>query len=62
MFVDMGEIRIVSSVIDLVKADTFLIHKTANNEDITSSRIYGASVAGINVYLNSHKDNDFTYI
>ena len=61
MFVDTSEIRIVSSALDLVDADTFLIHKTANNEDITSSRIYGTFSAGINVYLNSHKDNDFTY-
>ena len=61
MFDDTGEIRIVSSAIDLVEADTFLIHTTANNEGIASSRIYGAFVAGINVYLNSHKDNDFTY-
>ena len=41
MFVDTGEIRIVSSALDLVDADTFSIHKTANNEDITSSHIYG---------------------
>ena len=61
MFVDTGEIRIVSSALDLVDTDTFSIHKTVNNEDITSSRIYVAFVAGINVYLNSHKDNDFTY-
>ena len=61
MFLDTGEIRIMSSAIDLVDVDTFLIHKIANNEDIASTRIYGAFVAGINVYLNSHKDNDFTY-
>ena len=61
MFVDTGDIRIVSSALDLVDADTFLIHKTANNEDITSSHIYGAFAVGINVYLNSHKDDDFTY-
>ena len=61
MFLDTGEIRIMSSAIDLVDVDTFLIYKTANNEDITSSRIYGAFAAGINVCLNSHKDNDFTY-
>ena len=41
--------------------DTFLIHKSVNNEDIASSRIYEAFVAGINANLNSHKDNDFTY-
>ena len=34
MFVDLGEIWIISSTIDLAEADTFLINKTANSEDI----------------------------
>ena len=43
----------------LVNANTFSVPSEETESD--SSRIYGAFSAGINIYLNAHQDNDFTY-
>ena len=56
-FVDTDQIRLVKEGIDLVQAKTFSVP----TRKAPPSRIYGAFASGINVYLSSHSDCDFTY-
>lgn len=64
MYVDTDQIRLIHEAIKLVDAKTFTIplrQVHLQNRDAESSRIYGAFASGVNVYLNSHRDKDFTY-
>ena len=62
MYVDTDEIRHILAAITFVNATTFSIPSRARASRASqSSRIYGAIACGVNVYLNVHKDQDFTY-
>ena len=64
MYIDTDQIRLIREAITLVDAKTFTIPSRKVNlqtRDAKSSRIYGAFASGVNVYLNSHSDKDFTY-
>ena len=64
MYVDTDQIRLIHEAIKLVDAKTFTIplrQVHLQNRDAESSRIYGAFASGVNVYLNSHRDKEFTY-
>jgi len=64
MYVDTDQIRLIHEAIKLVDAKTFTIPSRqvhSQIRDAESSRIYGAFASGVNVYLNSHSDKDFTY-
>ena len=64
MYVDTPHIRLIREAIDLVQAKTFTIPSRQSQGNLissASSRIYGAFACGVNVYLNAHTDEDFTY-
>lgn len=62
-WMDTKEIRIIHSAINLVQPARFKINKPNKESNSTpkTARIYGAIATGMNVYLNSHKDKDFTF-
>ena len=70
MFMDTEEIRIIHDAIELMQSETFTIPqnfassnvKLHTKEDhIEKAAIYGAFACGVNVYLASHTDADYTY-
>ena len=64
MYVDTDQIRLIHDAISLVDAKTFSISSregSQQNKNGESCRIYGAFACGVNVYLNAHKDKNFTY-
>ena len=64
MYVDTDQICLIHDAISLVDAKTFSISSredSQQNKNGESCRIYGAFACGVNVYLNAHKDKDFTY-
>jgi len=58
MFIESEQIRLIHGAIDLVQGQTFTIDCKSGFD---STRIYGAFASGIDVYLNTHTDKDFTY-
>jgi len=67
---DTEEIRIIHVAIELMQSVTFTIPqnfassnvKLHTEEDhIEKAAIYGAFACGVNVYLASHTDADYTY-
>ena len=62
-WMDTKEIWIINAAINLVKPSTFQIERT--NQDLKTTgittRMYGALETGLNVYLNTHTDKDFTF-
>ena len=61
MYVDTHQIRLIHDAIRFVNATTFITLPTFKERLSQSLRIYGSFASGVNVYLNAHKDNDFTY-
>ena len=64
MYVDTDQIRLIRDAITAVAVNAFSISSSSNSAQNTippSSRVYGAFASGVNVYLNSHQDKDFTY-
>ena len=64
MYVDTDQIRLILDAMRFVDATTFTIpisESTSKKRPSQSLRIYGAFASGVNVYLNAHRDNDFTY-
>ena len=60
MYLDSHQIRHIRTALDLVGAKTFTV--PPSKEDLpTTSRYHSAYGCGINVYLQAHDDNDFTY-
>jgi hypothetical protein len=55
-FIDTDEIRIIHDAIEALQSDTFSVPNLAKR-----ASIYGAIACGVNIYLNSHVDADFTY-
>jgi hypothetical protein len=60
MHLDTHQVRHIRAAIDLVDAKTFTV-PLSKEDHPTTSRYYGAYGCGMNVYLQAHDDNDFTY-
>ena len=60
MYIDSSEVRHIRAAVGLVNAPTFNI-PPSNVKGPTRANIYGAHANGINVFLQAHDDNDFTY-
>ena len=58
-FVDTDQIRLVKEAVDFVEAKTFSVPQESAKK--AKATIYGAYASGVNVYLSSHWDQDFTY-
>ncbi len=56
MFMDTEEIRIIHDAIEVMQLETFSMPNLSKK-----ASIYGAIACGINVYLASHVDADYTY-
>ena len=61
-WMDTKKICMITSAICLVHPKLFKINQTNEKSPTTpkTARIYGAMATGMNVFLNSHKDKDFT--
>jgi hypothetical protein len=62
VYLDSNQSHLLKSALDLVSANTFSIPQ-ANVKDgeRNNSEYYGALAHGVNVYLQAHDDNDYTY-
>ena len=58
-FVDTDQIRLVKKAVDFVEAKKFSVPQESAKK--ANATIYGAYASGVNVYLSSHWDQDFTY-
>ena len=56
MFIDTDKIRIIKDAIDLMQSETFSMPNLSQK-----ASIYGAIACGVNVYLASHVNADYTY-
>ncbi len=56
MFISTNQVRLMHEAMKLINPKTFTTLPAK-----TCSRIYSAFASGINIYLNCHKDHDFTY-
>jgi hypothetical protein len=56
MFMDSQEIRIIKDAIDLMQSETFSIPNISQK-----ASVYGAFACGVNVYLATHVNADYTY-
>ena len=58
-FVDTDQIRLVKEAVDFVETKTFSVPRESAKK--ANATIYGAYASGVNVYLSSHWDKNFTY-